>query len=93
VDEDFKKGKKYLIEGLTSFVEAFKPYLLMHQGMKLLGLSDVREGYMKDEDPLLSADIWHLALNNLVGELNRAKDRAEVQLAIDNHKDFIRRLF
>lgn len=93
MDEEFERGKKRLVEGLTGFLELFKPYLLVHEGMKLLGLSGIREGFIDDDDPLVSADIWQLALSNFVGELNRAKDREEVQKAVDNHRDFIKRLF
>lgn len=91
--EDFKIGKKLLVEGLSGYMEIFRMYLKIAQGMKKLGIADFFELSAANDDPTQEAEIWELTINSFLNSLKEAKTREEIERAIQEHRDFLKRFF
>lgn len=93
MDNDFEKGKQLFIEGLDEFFKMYEPAVKLARGVKLLGIKSIFKESLEIADSMDEWEMIQFVVSSLVGDVSRARNKEEVQEAVDKNRDFFNRLF
>ena len=92
MDEEFEKGKQYLVEGLEALLAMYDPILKLIWGIKMLGVSDSFFGNPEVATSLEKYDQLKLVLDSWLSDIRQARDKAELLQSVEKNGEFMMRL-